>query len=68
MLPESPETFMRNWENQGSSARLKYNGKSPLKDSSTIKKEPVMINHTKGKNDHEQKSTTPEKMRGYKNL
>ena len=60
MLPESPETFMRNWENQSGS---KIN-KSP---NSTIKKEPVMIHHIKGKSENELKATTPEKTHGEYN-
>jgi len=65
MLPESPETFMRNWDNS-KSAGLSAT-KSPIREINTIKKEPVMIHHNKGKSEHEQKPTTPEKMRSYGN-
>lgn len=63
MLPESPETFMRNWENSRSAGLS--NTKSPIRESNTVKKEPVMIHHIKGKTEHElNKSATPEKIRG----
>ena len=66
MLPESPETFMRNWENQSGGAKYgALNGKSPMKD--TIKKEPVMIHHSKVKSENELKSNTPEKLRMFNN-
>ena len=64
MLPESPESFMRNWENNRS-AGLPAATKSPLRggELGTIKKEPIMIHHVKGRGEHEQKPITPEKLR-----
>ena len=62
MLPESPETFKRNWENNRSAGLPA--AKSPLRgDLGTIKKEPIMIHHVKGRSKHEKKPITPEKMR-----
>lgn len=54
MLPESPETFKRNWENNRSAGLPA--AKSPLRgDLGTIKKEPIMIHHVKGRSKHEKK-------------
>ena len=61
MLPESPETFMRNWENNRSAGLP--SAKSPIRELGTIKKEPIMIHHAKGRSEHELKATTPEKPR-----
>lgn len=65
MLPESPESFMRNWENQSSGPKSGASTKSPMKD--TIKKEPVMVHHTKGKSEHDFKTVTPDRNRMYMN-
>ena len=53
---------MRNWENNRPSGMP--SAKSPIRELNTIKKEPILIHHVKGKSEHELKSaTTPEKLR-----
>lgn len=64
MLPESPESFLRGWENQSGGPKSGVMSKSPIKD--TIKKEPVLIHHAKNRSEHEVlKSATPEKTRNH---